>query len=96
MLGGFGYSLYGPQTQPVITASLPAMALVALVCTVLTLCNPFSAFALTLEPVAVAVQKTLGIVRQGSSSPPGQQAGRDGTEVPYVIRAVIRLGELTN
>jgi hypothetical protein len=77
VLGGFGYALYGSSTAPVITASLPPLSLVALLCTCLTLCNPFSAFALTLEPVALAVQQQL----------------RGGQSTPYPLRAVIRLGE---
>lgn len=95
VLGGFGYALYGSGTMPVITASLPAMSVVALMCTALTLCNPFSAFALTLEPVAMAVQqKFVGQVRGGSSELGGTNSGDvDGTEVPYPVRAAIRLGE---
>lgn len=77
VLGGFGYALYGSSTSAVITASLPPLSLIALLCTCLTLCNPFSAFALTLEPVALAVQ---------------QQLGR-GQSTPYPVRAAIRLGK---
>lgn len=77
-IGGFGYALYGHQTAAVITASLPALSAVALLCTGLTLCNPFSAFALTLEPVALAIQQKM--------TPNGS--------VPYSVRALIRLGEL--
>eukprot|EP00879_Flechtneria_rotunda_P021595 GHRR01022760.1.p1 GENE.GHRR01022760.1~~GHRR01022760.1.p1 ORF type:complete len:299 (+),score=103.55 GHRR01022760.1:2655-3551(+) len=72
-LGAFGYSLYGPSTAAVITASLPAGTAVAIACTALTACNPFSAFALTLEPVAVAIQQRVttawqhGQVTKGSS-----------------------------
>lgn len=91
VLGGFGYALYGSQTQPVITASLPAMSVIALVCTGLTLCNPFSAFALTLEPVAVAIQKKVGAAKQNNDVGIGskQKVG----EPPYWLRATIRLGE---
>lgn len=97
VLGGFGYALYGPQTQPVITASLPAMSAAALACTALTLCNPFSAFALTLEPVAVAVQTKVRMLGHSRDGDQGKQvAGDNGAKVPYVLRAVIRLGELAS
>jgi hypothetical protein len=77
LLGAFGYALYGSSTAPVITASLPPLSFIALLCTCLTLCNPFSAFALTLEPVALALQQQLG----------------SGQQTPYPVRATIRLGK---
>eukprot|EP00878_Enallax_costatus_P046657 GHUV01056905.1.p1 GENE.GHUV01056905.1~~GHUV01056905.1.p1 ORF type:complete len:326 (+),score=68.13 GHUV01056905.1:405-1382(+) len=86
VLGGFGYALYGSQTATVITASLPSMSLVSLLCTALTLCNPFSAFALTLEPVAIAVQKKLVQVTQSSC------ATETVAQPAYAMRAAIRLG----
>jgi len=59
VLGAFGYALFGQSTASVITVNLPPGSLVALTCTVLTLANPFSAFAVTLEPVAIAAQRKL-------------------------------------
>lgn len=79
LLGAAGYALYGSAVAPVVTASMPALSAVALGCTALTLANPFSAFALTLEPVAVAVQRRLW---PAAVEPPR-----------YVARAAIRLGE---
>jgi hypothetical protein len=76
--GVFGYALFGPGTAEVVTANLPPGTLLAVAVTAVTAVNPFSAFAVTLEPVAVAMQ-------QAVTSSSGQP--------PYVLRAAVRLGE---
>jgi hypothetical protein len=43
----------------VVTANLPAGTMLALSLTALTAANPFSAFAVTLEPVALMLQRRL-------------------------------------
>jgi hypothetical protein len=55
----------------------------------MTACNPFSAFAVTLEPVALAVQRVW--VQKAGGSGSGGSSG-EGL-VPYSVRALIRLGK---
>lgn len=73
LIGGFGYALWGPATQQVVTANLPAGSMLALLLTALTAVNPFSAFAVTIEPVALMLQRMLGT----------QQAARSRTELSH-------------
>lgn len=110
LIGGFGYALWGPATEQVVTANLSAGSLLALVLTALTAANPFSAFAVTLEAVALMLQQRLQKWR-GSRQQPGSGSSkeiaglaansnsRDDIEsssstlqVPYTVRATIRLG----
>lgn len=95
LIGVFGYALWGRATEQVITANLPIGSAIALVLTVLTAANPFSAFAITLEPVALMLQRRLGRQQDGTSGDGNdgskQQQATDN-QPPYAIRAVIRLG----
>jgi len=115
LIGGFGYALWGPATEQVVTANLSAGSLLALVLTALTAANPFSAFAVTLEPVALMLQQRLQKWRASRQQPGhGSSSGGSGKEVagmaantssmddiesssstlevPYTVRATIRLG----
>jgi len=60
----------------------------ALVCGVLIMVSPFSAFAPTLEPVALALQRA--VMRRGKA---GQAGG--GGAAPYPLRAALRVGLAT-
>lgn len=72
-----------------VTANLPTGSMLALLLTALTAANPFSAFAVTLEPVALMLQRKLWSKTQQQkrqdSSAGGKGAGsssgdRDGTD----------------
>jgi hypothetical protein len=89
----------------VITANLAAGSVLALLLTGLTAANPFSAFAVTLEPVALVVQRRLW-GKPHNDQPPQQQQTKSGdidaaapdsssshTQPPYLFRAAVRLGE---
>lgn len=88
-----------------ITANLQAGSVLALLLTGLTAANPFSAFAVTLEPVALVVQRRLG-GKQPHNQQQQQQETKSGdsdavpvgssssnTQPPYLFRAAVRLGE---
>ncbi len=65
---------------------MPTGTAVAVACLVLTAVSPFAAFALTLESVALAVQKMVPAGGDGGGSGEGQQP-------PYAVRSAVRLGE---
>lgn len=89
----------------VVTANLPTGSLLALLLTCLTAANPFSAFAVTLEPVALMLQRRVwnGPQQQqqqqaeGQDSNAGSSSSSDSSSVgkqpPYPVRAAVRLGE---
>ncbi|GBF90516.1 hypothetical protein Rsub_03512 [Raphidocelis subcapitata] len=79
-VGWFGYATYGATAADVITANLPKGAPLTLACVMLTAVSPFAAFALTLEPVALALQRAFVAAKGG------------GGEAPYALRAAVRLG----
>jgi hypothetical protein len=90
----------------VVTANLPTGSLLALLLTALTAANPFSAFAVTLEPVALMLQRRLWN-RPKQQQQQQQQEGHDSDaagsgsidsssdnkQPPYLVRAAVRLGE---
>lgn len=88
-----------------ITANLQAGSVLALLLIGLTAANPFSAFAVTLEPVALVVQRRLWgkqpenqqqqqQTKSGDSDAvPVGSSSSSNTQPPYLFRAAVRLGK---
>jgi hypothetical protein len=87
LVGALGYALFGSGAAEVVTANLVGTP-VGVGCLLLTAVAPFAAFALTLEPVALALQRALAA--SGGSGGDGSS----GAQPPYAVRAAVRLGAL--
>ena len=59
-IGACGYAAYGSKSAEEITLNLPAGGALATACS-LVLVNPFAKYALTLDPVAKELERTLGV-----------------------------------
>ena len=100
LVGALGYGLYGAAAREVVAANLPAGTAVAAAALALAAVSPLAAFAVTLEPVALALQRALAPGRRRPTD--GAGAGTDSSssgsdaaaeQPPYSLRASVRLGE---
>ncbi|GAQ90047.1 Transmembrane amino acid transporter family protein [Klebsormidium nitens] len=66
LIGVVGYQMYGSEVMEEVTLNLPSGAL-AMLATALIVVNPFTKFALTMDPVARGLEGLLGLTKPGPS-----------------------------
>ena len=76
LIGGAGYALYGDGVADEVTLNLPA-GLASTLALALVTVNPFSKFALTMDPVSRGLEKALGVDINGGGGG-GEGDGVDG------------------